>query len=284
MAVPPPGTARLHSLLGAALEWCGLRDGAAQAFRDAIKDAPDHAHTWFRLGDALARGGRWVEAREAFTEAARRSPESPEYHGNLALACARASDGDGAVRALRRLAELRPHDAEAYVLLGGMLKKLRRHDEAIRAFRWAVRLRPSPSTQRFVLGEALLGERGWREAMTAWDDARRLPPEAEALREPDLGRSALHRHPGRPLTPTSRIPVSAARSASAGRNKAERRPPRRAVRDFESELRREERERAILHVFREARPFPIRHGDRPATVLVAPGRGQDVARRPGKRT
>src|SRR6185295_1652914 len=94
-SLPPPmatlhprGPARFHHLLGIALEWCGLDAGAVQAFQDSIKSAPGHSHTWFRLGETLARRGLWLEASEAFGEAARLEPQSPECQGNLVLALA----------------------------------------------------------------------------------------------------------------------------------------------------------------------------------------------------
>lgn len=264
-AAAPPGSARLHHLLGVALEWCGLGAGAAQAFQDAIRRAPHHAQTWFRLGDTLARSGCWKEASEAFREAVRRAPESPEYQGNLVLALARAEAWRETVPALRRLAHLRPHEGEAYVLLGAVLKRLRRHDEAIRAYRWAVRLRPSLSTKRFFLGEALLGEHGWKEAVEAWRQARFLPVEAEPRREIHAGRSSLHSHPGAPMQPGERH--SQSRRTSDG------------AESFEDLLRREERARTILHVYREVRPFPIRQGDRPAKVHVSPGPAAPKRRR-----
>ena len=267
MAAPtPPGSARLHHLLGVTLERCGFSAGAAQAFRDAIRTAPDHAHTWFRLGDALARHESWHEASEAFREATRRVPENPEYQGNLVLALARAKEWEAVVSELRRLAQLRPHEGEGYVLLGAVLKKMRRHDEAIRAFRWAVRLRPSMSTKRFFLGEALLGERAWKEALAAWHDARLVPMEAEPRHEVREGRSGLHKHPGGALEPD-------------GRNAPRRPGARRNGEPFEAVLAREERAKAILHVYREARPFPIRHGDRPATVLARPRIAHEEHRR-----
>ena len=262
-AIHPQGPARLHHLLGVALEWCGLDAGAAQAFRDAIRTGTERDQTWFRLGETLARRGLWLEASEAFGEAARLRPESPECQGNLVLARARARQWDGVVLALRRMAQLRPHDGEVYVLLGGVLRKMKRNHEAIRVLRWAVRLRPSLSTKRFFLGEALLGASGWSEAKSAWLDACRVAPEAESRREMGPGRSALHGHPGAPLCP---------RDASGEARSAARRRAARVQSDesFASVLAREERAREILHVYRETRAFPVRHGDRPAVVNVAP--------------
>ena len=259
----PRGPARLHHLLGVALEWCGLDAGAAQAFRDAIQSAPDHALTWFRLGEVLARRGLWLEASEAFREAARRQPESPEVQGNLVLALARARQWDAVVEALRRMTHLRPHEGEVYVLLGGVLRKMKRFDEAIRVLRWAVRLRPSLSTKRFFLGEALLGVSGWREARSAWLDARRVTPEAEGHREMGPGRSSLHGHPG--ASSVAGEPRGDARGLGRRRS-----PPANDARAFAAVLAREKRAREILHVYRETRAFPIRHGDRPAVVHVNP--------------
>jgi tetratricopeptide (TPR) repeat protein len=272
-AAHPEGPARLHHLLGVALEWCGLDTGAAQAFRDAIKNAPGHAQTWFRLGETLARRGLWLEASEAFDEAARLQPESLECQGNLVLALARARQWDRVVDALRRLAYLRPYEGEVYVLLGGVLRKMKRNHEAIRVLRWAVRLRPSLSTKRFFLGEAILGAAGWREAQTAWLDARHIAPENEPRLEMGAGRSPLHGHPGAPLAGRE----VRAETRRVGRRRAAHAPSPEA---FAAVLAQEKRSREILHVYRETRSFPVRHGDRPAVVHVA----SPATRGPGRTT
>jgi cytochrome c-type biogenesis protein CcmH/NrfG len=264
--VPARGPALLHHLLGVALEWCGLDAGASQAFRDAVREAPTHAETWFRLGEALARRGLWHEASDAFREAARLGPESPEHHGNLVLALARARLWDEVVGALARMACLRPRDGEVHVLLAGVLRKMKRNHEAIRVLRLAVRLGPAPATKRFFLGEALLGPAGWSEARAAWLEARRVPAATPSRSDHAPGRSPLHRHPGPTLGP-------------AAPPAAKKRSPIHTDESFSAVLARERRAREILHVYRETVAFPIRHGDRPAVVHVAPIAVNEARRR-----
>jgi len=253
-----PVFARVHDLLGRVLGWGGWHLGAAHAFRDAIRVEPAFARAHDRLGEALGRAGRWAEASEAWAAAVRLVPTSVELQGNLVLALHRAGRSAALAEALYRLTELRPREGELFMLLGAVLRRQGRHDEAIRAFRWAVRLAPAPPTRRFFLGEEVLGRRQWRETLVSWTDARRLAPGTPAAAEAVEGRSPLHRHPGGPLEekarrrPPPRVPRPEAATVSTA--------PLRAL------LAAEDRARAILHVFHEARPFPIEEGGQPVLV------------------
>jgi tetratricopeptide (TPR) repeat protein len=267
-----PAFARLHHLLGLAMEWCGWPQGAEQAFRDALRLSPGFRSAHYRLGEALARQGRWLEASRAFADAVRLQPGSAELQGNLVLALGRAGRWDAVAIGLKRLTVLRPREGEVFLLLGAVLKRLRRHDEAIRAFRWAVRLEPARSTKRFFLGEELLGSRGWQQVLASWGQALKLPaglPTGPQAQKPWEEASPLHRHPGPPLEPEGPVPPGPststfARLADRIEGWSDRIEPLREP--FSEVLDREERERSILRVYREARPFPVNEGGRPATV------------------
>jgi tetratricopeptide (TPR) repeat protein len=282
----PPVFARFHHLLGLAMEWCGWPGGAEQAFRDALRANPGFSSAYYRLGEALARQGRWLEASGAFADAARLKPASAELQGNLVLALARAGRWDKVAEALERFTVLRPREGELFVLLGAVYKRLRRHEEAIRAFRWAVRLHPAPSGKRFFLGEELLGHRGWQAVLTSWRQALTLGPPSESAPARE-GRSPLHRHPGPPLDegralsgePDNALDRFAARlDAWSDRM----RPP---TEDFSEVLEREEQERSILHVYREARPFPVDDRGRPVRVYRSAAAAREKKRQvpPGRR-
>jgi tetratricopeptide (TPR) repeat protein len=280
----PPVFARFHHLLGLAMEWCGWPGGAEQAFKDALRVDPSFPSAHYGLGEALARQGRWLEASRAFKEAARLRPASVELQGNVVLALGRAGRWEAVAEELQRLATLRPREGEIHVLLAAVLKRLRRHDEAIRAFRWAVRLHPAPSGKRFFLGEELLGARGWRAVLAAWSQALGALAPFEA-NEPE-GRSPLHRHPGPPLDegrPRPAVPASAldrlAERLEAWNDRI--RPPDEPFADV---LAREEEERGILHVYRDARPFPIDDAGQPvrlhrSAAAARERKRQDAARR-----
>jgi tetratricopeptide (TPR) repeat protein len=275
----PLVVARFHHLLGLAMEWCGWPHGAEQAFRDALRSSPAFPSAHYRLGEALGRQGRWLEASAAFAEAVRLQPGSAELQGNLVLSLGRAGRWGAVVVALERLTTLRPREGELFVLLGAVLKRLGRHDEAIRAFRWAVRLKPALTTRRSFLGEELLGQRGWQQVLASWSQALGLPAGPET-RKPWEEASPLHRHPGPPLEPA----VSSPREASAFARFATRldawsarlEPPREP---FSAVLDREERERAILRVYREARPFPVIAPGRPVAVYRSASASRDRKRR-----
>jgi tetratricopeptide (TPR) repeat protein len=272
-----PVFARFHHLLGLAMEWCGWPHGAEQAFRDALRLSPAFPSAHYRLGEALARQGRWLEASHAFAEAVRLQPGSVEMQGNLVLALGRAGRWDAVAVQLQRLTALRPREGELFVLLGAVLKRLRRHDEAIRAFRWAVRLEPALSTKRFFLGEELLGIRGWQQVLASWGEALGLSAAPEG-RKPWEEASPLHRHPGPRLEPASRpaVPAVGALTRFATRLHAWSDLPKESFADV---LDREERERAILRAYREARPFPVDDAGRPVTVYRSASASRDRKRR-----
>jgi tetratricopeptide (TPR) repeat protein len=168
------------------------------------------------------------------------------------------------------------------MLLGAVLKRLRRHDEAIRAFRWAVRLEPARSSKRFFLGEALLGHRGWQQVLASWGQALTISAAPES-RKPWEEVSPLHRHPGPPLEPAGRASARVAGTGALARfatrldawsDRIE--PPREPFSDV---LDREERERAILKVYREARPFPVESAGRPVTVYRSASASRERKRR-----
>lgn len=199
--------ARVHCHVASTLALLGWQGGAVQAYRDALRVDPLCPDARFRLGEALARRGRWLEACAAFRESARLRPSSPEIQGNLVLALGRAGRWSEAAEALERLIRLRPGQAELHLLRGAVLRRLGRGEEAIRAFRWAVSLSPSPDWNRFFLGEELLGRRGWAEVLDAFRGALAVRErEAEAPGLLAAHESALNRAPARDAEVAPRQP------------------------------------------------------------------------------
>lgn len=192
--LPPRG--RLHLAVARGLDWV-WPFGAAWAYRDALRWAPEEPELHFRRGAALGRSGRWSDACWAFGLAVGLRPRETEYHGSLIAALHRAGRREELLTALRRLVEIRPMEGELSVLLGAVLLRQGRRAEALRVFRWAVRLSPGHERRRFVLGEELLGAVGWEDALVSWQNAREVHPASLNPVELAPGRSVLHRHPGR---------------------------------------------------------------------------------------
>ncbi len=202
MAKPKlPAPAKVHALLAHGLEWVWPA-GAAWAYSDALRRAPDSAELHFLLGRALERGQRWCEAAGAFESATAREPTSVEYQGALVVALHHARREMELVSALRRLAQLRPGQGEVHLLIGAVLRRCGRKAEALRAFRLGVRLPPGPSARRFLLGEILLGREGWEDTVSAWQQAQRIEEGAARRAASAPGQSALNFHPGREREPS----------------------------------------------------------------------------------
>jgi len=214
-----PLAARVSVGLARSLVWL-WPSGAAWAYADAIRCAPDEPELHFRRGDALGRARRWPAAAQAFGAAAHLRPRSVEYHASHVAALHHAGRADELIAALRRLVELRPDEGEVSVLLGAVLLRHGRSVDALRAFRRAARLSPGHARRRFVLGETLLGPEGWEQALASWHGATQLDPDGGETATPADGRSVLHLHPGR------------SRSRAAGRKEAPARLP-----DFVARMR-----------------------------------------------
>lgn len=170
-ATAQSGHARVHYAVGSLLAWWGWGQGAAQAFRDALRCQPSF-DAYFRLGEELARTRCWPEASEAFREAARLRPSSVDAHGSLAYTLGRAGRWAAAAEAVQALIRLRPHHAELRLLLAAVMRKLHRPHDAIRSLRCAARLKPLPARVSCRLGEALIGGEGWRALVDAYRAAR----------------------------------------------------------------------------------------------------------------
>jgi len=191
-----PRLARIDVALARSLEWV-WPSGAAWAYGDAIRWAPAEPDLHARQGEALSRARRWSAASRAFGCAARLRPRHLGYQASLVVALHHAARHDELVAALRRLIELRPDEGELSVLLGAVLLRHGRRVEALRAFRWAARLSPGHHRRRFVLGETLLGVEGWEQALASWQGAAQLDAREADKAGSEVGRSVLHRHPGR---------------------------------------------------------------------------------------
>jgi tetratricopeptide (TPR) repeat protein len=164
---------KVHSL-GArtAEEWFDLAmtlDGsqesmgeAVEAYRQAIKAAPEWIEPHINLGTALFHLGRLIESRDAFCAAVTIDRRHALAHFNLGCICDRLGDGDQALDEFRAALACAPDMAEAHLNLALVYEKQNRKDESRRHLsaylrydpngRWAdfarARLRPSGRPRR----------------------------------------------------------------------------------------------------------------------------------------
>src|SRR5258706_3187605 len=84
--------ARKRTQLGEAYQKAGKKAEALDAFRRAVKDAPDYATGHAALGAFLAEEGKWEEGEASLLEATRLKPDLVAPYVTLAAEYAKRSE------------------------------------------------------------------------------------------------------------------------------------------------------------------------------------------------
>ena len=105
---------------------------AADAYRQAIKAAPEWIDAHINLGTALFHLGRLDESREAFCAAVKIDRRHALAHFNLGCVCDRLGDSNQAIHEFRAALACAPEMAEAHLNLALVYEKVHRKDESRR--------------------------------------------------------------------------------------------------------------------------------------------------------
>ncbi len=150
-------------------------DGAAAAFREALKVSPDLSIARANLAIALFYASKNPEAAEAARAAVKALPDSPTTHYVEGLIAKADNRLDEAAAAFERVLQLDPDDAGAKVQLGQIRTQERKFDDAIPLFRQALTAEPYNVTAAYSLALALTragrADEG-RRAMQRFDTLR----------------------------------------------------------------------------------------------------------------
>jgi len=131
---------------------------AAEAYRQAIKAAPEWIEAHINLGTALFHLKQLEESRAAFFSAVRIDGHHALAHFNLGCICDRLGDLDRAIREFRAALECAPEMAEAHLNLALVYEKVNRKGESKRHFAAYVRYDPNGRWVEFAQGR--LGANG----------------------------------------------------------------------------------------------------------------------------
>lgn len=120
-ALDPTLPAAYRALGFVAYWWSHDREGAARAFREALRLGPDDAQTHFWYANVLADNGEEEPAMREFAMARLADPGSPQVGADYAWALWSAGHGEEAMGRLRAIAAEEPDVAEAHDCLATML-------------------------------------------------------------------------------------------------------------------------------------------------------------------
>lgn len=115
---------------------------AVNAYRQAIKAAPEWIEAHINLGTALFHLGKLQESREAFRTAVGIDRSHALAHFNLGCMCDRLGDADQAIREFQTALECAPEMAEAHLNLALVYEKTNRKGESKRHFSAYLRYEP----------------------------------------------------------------------------------------------------------------------------------------------
>jgi superkiller protein 3 len=138
---------------------------AADSQAERLKESEEHNNR----GAQLAAKGRYLEAVDAFRSAIRVAPESVVSHFNLGLAYARLDQFIRAQKAFETAASIRPDNGNVWYHLGRALQSQEKNKEALEAYTMALRLKPGDPDVRYWLGIASWLERDWAQAAAQWE-------------------------------------------------------------------------------------------------------------------
>jgi Flp pilus assembly protein TadD len=150
-------------------------DGAATAFSEALKTAPDLAIARVNLAIALLYASKNVEGADAARAGVAALPSSPTSHYIAGLIAKADNRLDEAASAFQRVLQLDAADAGAKIQLGQIRTQERRYDDAIALFQGALSAEPYNVTAAYSVGLALTragrADEG-RQAMQRFDTLR----------------------------------------------------------------------------------------------------------------
>ena len=123
--------------------------------RQVVKEYPNAAGAWVRLGEALLRQGDLSGSREALLNAVRIEPLAVEAYFYLGSAANHREDYAEATSWFRKAVEVKPDYARAYHALGACLARRGESATAIEALRQAIGCQPDLIDARMLLVEQL---------------------------------------------------------------------------------------------------------------------------------
>lgn len=154
-----PDSAEVHTILGISLLNRGHTERAVWELREALRIAPNSAHTRWQLGRALSATSA-PEAIDHLKHAVELTPDNAAARYDLATALLEAGRDDEALQQFRRALPALPNAAAAYNALGVALTSRHKLVEAVEQFREALRLDPDFADARANLERALASQAG----------------------------------------------------------------------------------------------------------------------------
>lgn len=160
---------------------------AAQAFKRVIGLAPQIEDGYVHLGNAYLRNGRLNQALQTYRDGLAKVPASALLEFNLGIALKQSGDLDGAIAHYGKAIALQPQYAQAYFSLGNAHREAGRNAAAEEAYKKAVALQPDNPDFRANLGAHYAAQKNYAaSAEECLQALKTAPSHIHALRNLSL--------------------------------------------------------------------------------------------------
>src|SRR5581483_6828921 len=149
-------------------------DDAIDAYKQAIRLAPDQIFAWNNLGNLCAKIGRNDEAIIAFLKAIECNSQDPIGWNGLGNVYYKIGYVDDAIAAYRKSIQFMPTFAHPWSGLGDVYASVSRVDEAVKAYHKAIELNKQYVTPWLRLAALYEKQEKYREAIKAYERALSL--------------------------------------------------------------------------------------------------------------
>lgn len=182
---------------------------AIMLYETVLRQRPDEARAYTKLGMLLAELGNYTAAENVLRTGLTTNPNMAQLHFFLAAALFPQAERLGASTdsgkekfrqvevAARRATELKPDHGFAYLYLGLALKNLGKKDESLAALREAVRCTPDATDPHLHLGQTLWEQDQTAEALKELETAVRLARPNDSRPRAALDRVKAGTKPGK---------------------------------------------------------------------------------------
>jgi len=155
----------------------GRNDEALAAFRKAIEHSPEDAFSWNSLGNVYLKTGQNDKAVMAYTQSIELAPNFVYPWNGLGNAYAGLGKTDEAILAYQKAIEFNHHLSNPLIGLGNIYAEQGRSEDAVQAYRQALDAEPSLAHVWNALGNVHYKKGAYAEAVAAYEKVIELAPE-----------------------------------------------------------------------------------------------------------
>ncbi|MFQ5601456.1 MAG: tetratricopeptide repeat protein [Candidatus Krumholzibacteriia bacterium] len=152
-------------------------------WRQAVREEPERAAFWDRLGLALTERRSYAEAEQALRRAVTLDPQYFNALHNLGVLLQSTRRLPDAAEAYREALRVRPRSVSAHVNLGRVLRQSRDLEGAYREFQAALQIKPDHFEAQRLAGMTALGRGDLVTAQRHLEAAQRLAPSHAGVRQ-----------------------------------------------------------------------------------------------------